>query len=808
MNGISFKNINLFKTPQRSANSKPPQNHKENGKSFWKKIIESQFLYMFLFVASIAWLTTYIPSKELPLPEIGSIATEDIVTPFDLTIADQETTTKRQEEATSNVLPVYRFDRNVFLITEEKIRELFSTGRETFEESVSAQETADFQILIAETYDFNISTEDLRYLIRIKFAPATEENLINLLGKISSQGILASKNLLIHQEEEKGLTLITGENLEGTIRIQDILDLKESRQALLNEINSLDLPSGDSRLLANLTQDLIQQNVTYDPLETRARQDQARASVETVFYTLKQGKVIVRKGDEVTEENLKEIKIINENISGKPSWLTNFGGTFLLFALLFFTLWFYLTSLLHMPKALRTYIMMGVLLIISILIYKASIFLAGTFSQSTGFALLQASKTYYYAFPFQFGTLVFAFLTSIPVALVFTIINSLAAGYLLNDFNFMIYALIGGFAAIYGIKYYGKQKRTTTFQSGLVLIAPVSLTLIITFHLITERLGPWENFAGELLMGVIGGVLSASLAFLFLPVFENLFGFITQTKLLELTNSDLPIFKRMAIEAPGTYHHSLIVSSLASEAAKEIDVDPMVVKAGSMYHDVGKIKRPEYFIENRTRYDMHKALKPSMSKLVIINHVKEGMEIAKKLKLPRKIRDSIEQHHGTSLVKYFFEKAKEEYDPEMQTVGEESYRYPGPVPKSREAALVMLADSIEAATRSLNKPTEQNIRRLITEIFNRKIDDGQLDDCDFSLRELRLVAGSFASTLYSIYHPRIEYPGFDFESKGKKANNGKTKAKTHHDRNHKPAEQVLDKKNDIPAPSEPPDQTL
>jgi putative nucleotidyltransferase with HDIG domain len=797
MNGISFKNINLFKTPQRSPGVNPPQNNINTGDNFWKKLVKNKFLYMLIFVASIAWLTTYVPSKALPVPETGSIATEDIVTPIDLTIADQETTTKRQNEAVANVLPVYRFDPNVFLITEEKIRAVFTAGRETFEDRAAAQEIADFRKLIAETYAFDISTDDLRYLIRIKFAPAAEENLINLLGKVSAQGILASKNLLIHQEEEKGLSLIADTANERTVKIEDILDLKESKQTLVGEINSLDLADGESSLLANLSQNLIEQNVTYEPLETRSRQDQARASIETVFYRLKKGKVIVRKGDEVTEENQKEITIINENISGKPSWLTNFAGTFLLFTLIFLTLWYYLSSLLQIQKALRTFIMMGVLLIISLLIYKLSIFLAGTFSQNTSFALLKASETYHYAIPFQFGTLVFAFLTTIPVALVFTVVNSLVVGYVLNDFNFMIYALIGGFAAIYGIKYYGKQKRTTTFSSGLVLIAPVSILLIVTLHMIRERLGPWENFAGEILMGVLGGILSASLAFLFLPVFENLFGFMTQTKLLELTNSDLPIFKRMALEAPGTYHHSLIVSSLASEAAKEINVDPMVVKAGSMYHDVGKIKRPEYFIENRTRYDMHKDLKPSMSKLVIINHVKEGMEIARRLKLPRKIKDNIEQHHGTSLVKYFFEKAKEEYDPDMQTVGEESYRYPGPVPKSKESGLIMLADSIEAATRSLNKPTEQNIKRLITEIFNRKIEDGQLDESDFSLRELRKMAHSFASTLHSIYHPRIEYPGFDFEPKAKKNNNSKTKQKTQNDRNIKPPEQVLDQDGDV-----------
>jgi hypothetical protein len=188
-----------------------------------------------------------------------------------------------------------------------------------------------------------------------------------------------------------------------------------------------------------------------------------------------------------------------------------------------------------------------------------------------------------------------------------------------------------------------------------------------------------------------------------------------------------------------------------------------------MYHDIGKTKRPEYFIENRTRKsNRHEDLKPSMSSLVIINHVKEGVEKACQLKLPKKIKEIIAQHHGDSLMRYFYEKAKEEYDPEMHKVGEESYRYAGPKPKSKEAALVMLADSIEAGSRSLEKPTEDNLKRLINDIFNNYLLDGQLDHSGLSLKELKTIASSFLSTLDNVYHPRIEYPGFNFEKKAPK----------------------------------------
>ena len=182
-----------------------------------------------------------------------------------------------------------------------------------------------------------------------------------------------------------------------------------------------------------------------------------------------------------------------------------------------------------------------------------------------------------------------------------------------------------------------------------------------------------------------------------------------------------------------------------------------------------------------------------MSALVILNHVKEGVELAKKLKLPRKIRDIIETHHGKSLVRYFFEKAKDTYDPEMQEIGEESYRYPGPLPKKKEAALVMLADEVEAASRSLKAPSKPNLKRVISEIFNNALEDGQLDDCDISIKELRVTADSFLETLYSIYHPRVEYPGFEFEIKKKK----KTNKKPSNDRNHKPTKKVQNKKEQI-----------
>lgn len=789
MNFLTFDKFKFFKSKKTPApkpkKGVPPAEDKKEP-VFWKNLIKNPFAYLFVFVLVLSYFIAYLPSKSLPtdLTE-GEIADSDIIAPEDLTIEDTEETENRRKAAEDAVLTVYDFDPNVFLTTEEEIREFFSSGREWIKKFLTAQNSKEFQQDILDKYNLILSYSDLRTLHRNKFDTNIEENLLNLLAKVSNQGILTSKGLFRRGEEERGFTLFKSPGDEETVKAEEILDIKESKQELTNEIDRLETSQSQKNLLIALSHHFIKENIKYNRIKTDEKKELARQGVGTILYTIKKGKVILRKGDEITRDALEEVKLINQNLRARPTWLTNFLGTFLLFALILLTLWYYLKSILKFKLALRNFIMMGVTLIISLLFYKLSLFLAGTFSESTEFALLSHTEAYYYAFPFQFGVLLFAVLGSSQLALFYSVINSLLVGYMFKgDFYLMVFCFIGSLAAIYGIKYFGSQSRTSALRSGLHLIAPINIFVIITIKLITEKMGTVGIVASELIMGLIGGILSASLAFLFLPVFENIFGFVTESKLLELANSELPIFRQMAIEAPGSYHHSLLVASLTESAAEEIKMSPMLAKASALYHDIGKIKRPEYFIENKMRNpDIHKGLTPSMSTLVIINHVKEGVELAKKLKLPPAIKDIIEQHHGNSLVRYFFQKAKEKYDPDMQKIKEESYRYPGPIPKTREAAMVMLADSVEAAARSLKTPSRPNLTRMISEIFNSYLQDGQLDDCDFSLKELRAIASSFLETLYTLYHPRVEYPGFDFEMKKKRSASKNNKP---NDRNNKP----------------------
>ena len=254
--------------------------------------------------------------------------------------------------------------------------------------------------------------------------------------------------------------------------------------------------------------------------------------------------------------------------------------------------------------------------------------------------------------------------------------------------------------------------------------------------------------------GVVCGIAVVGL----LPVFEYLFGRITNISLLELSDFNQPVLKRLMLEAPGTYHHSLIVGNLSEAACEAVGANALLARIGAYFHDIGKIEKSEYFSENQNLgVTKLEDLTPSMSKLIIINHVKEGEALSKRYRLNIKITDFILQHHGTSLVYYFYRRALENEE-EDKNVSEEGFRYPGPKPKSKETAIVLLADSVEAATRSIKDPTPNRIEQEVHKIVNNKFIDGQLDECELTLKDLEKISGIFIRLLTSIYHARITYP--------------------------------------------------
>jgi putative nucleotidyltransferase with HDIG domain len=260
----------------------------------------------------------------------------------------------------------------------------------------------------------------------------------------------------------------------------------------------------------------------------------------------------------------------------------------------------------------------------------------------------------------------------------------------------------------------------------------------------------------------IGGTLSIGVASLLLPIFEGLFAITTDIRLLELSNQNLPLLKRLSLEAPGTYQHSLAVGNLAEAGADAIGADSLLLRVCSYYHDVGKLVKPEYFVENQRGTNPHDTISPSMSALVIQSHVKEGLKMAREAKLPLPIRQGIATHHGTKLIRYFFSKAQDQNDPEMGKIRESDYRYPGPKPHSKEMGVLLLADAVEAAARTVEKPSPNKLQGMISKIFSDALQDGQLDDSDLTFSDMEKIGSAFLWVLTNMYHHRIDYPGFDF----------------------------------------------
>jgi len=393
-------------------------------------------------------------------------------------------------------------------------------------------------------------------------------------------------------------------------------------------------------------------------------------------------------------------------------------------------------------------------------------------------------SAYVYGIGIAGGAVLVRIVLNSETALVFAVVASMFAGWLTgNSFFFSIYFFIGSVVGAHSAAYC--EDRTILVKAG-AKVGLVNVLTILCESLIGDR---WviSGMGFNLLFGFLGGVGTALVVLGSLPIVEWIFGYTTNIKLLELANLNHPLLKKMILEAPGTYHHSVIVSTLAETAARSVNANPLLARVSAYYHDIGKVNKPLYFVENQGPHvSRHAKLAPSMSSLILVSHVKDGLELAREYRLGGKISNIIQQHHGTNLISFFYQKAKDREDPQMHQVEEGAYRYPGPKPQTKEAGLVLLADVVEAASRSLFQPTPSRLQGLVQRIINNVFTEGQLDECELTLKDLHQIARSFNLILAGIHHQRIGYPTpATKESAGKNKNNGdlrKQPAKTVRDR--------------------------
>jgi putative nucleotidyltransferase with HDIG domain len=351
------------------------------------------------------------------------------------------------------------------------------------------------------------------------------------------------------------------------------------------------------------------------------------------------------------------------------------------------------------------------------------------------------------------GTMLVSILISPRIAIMVNIMMSILAGFL-GGFDMQIVAIM----LLTGILASGMVART--HHRSTIILAGTAVSLVNILIIFSVGILNREDISGLLyngMYGAIGGVLSAVFTIGTLPFFESAFDIITPVKLLELSNPNQPILRRLLIEAPGTYYHSILVGNLAEAAAEDIGANPLLCRVGAYYHDIGKLKRPYFFKENQiTKDNPHDKITPNLSALVITSHVKDGIEIAEKNKLPSAVVRIIEEHHGNTLVAYFYYKALKAEGAEG--VDEVKFRYPFRKPQTKEAAIVMAADSVEAYIRSLTEPTKDQVEQGVRKIIKDKLNDAQLDECDLTLKDLEMIGRAFVKVLAGIFHDRIEYP--------------------------------------------------
>jgi putative nucleotidyltransferase with HDIG domain len=479
------------------------------------------------------------------------------------------------------------------------------------------------------------------------------------------------------------------------------------------------------------------------------------------LIALKRNQVVARSGDTVTTKMLAQFDAISKysDTGRRPQ---HFIGLLLIIAALYLGAWKFIehraqTSTLSLSKG-RAFTLVASAILIQVILMRTGAILAETIAAQSVVAPWNDATLWALAIPFAVATLLVALLMDGPLALTAATITALFAGLVSpNGMLMACYAMVSSSAAIYGIGRYSERQSVTLaglFVAGVNAAAALALILAaqepLTLGTILMAIG----------CGLLGGLFTTIFTSGALPVSESLFGILTDVKLLELSNADLPVLGQLALRAPGTNQHSHAVGQLTEEACRSIGANALLARIGALYHDIGKLGAPDMFVENQTGTNPHDRLRPSSSAKIITSHVTYGLKLAKEIGLPAKIAAFIPQHHGTRTLHYFLRKAQAQAIHGDQ-VNEAEFRYPGPRPQFKESAIMMLADSCEAAARSLARPDPENIRSIVSKIFDAIVSDGQLDECDLSLRELTTIKESMIASLVAIYHSRVDYPGFN-----------------------------------------------
>jgi hypothetical protein len=718
-------------------------------KTFNLKKIYRFFIFIAISITLVATVTIGRRPYRGGLQE-GDIATETVYAPFDFTVRgeiDQQATEKLKEENAHAIPDIYSLDDKINATILSEVDAFFAK----INEAKNIKDTDDeHKIKILSKAFPQIEEKNLENLLKEKdiktLALLTKEILSDYLIK----GIISSKDkdLLLNSGKER--ILLKFPQKENVIEIQALRNVEECekniKEDLREKIKNRYIIEGISQFINSK----LTANLFYNEQETTSRKQKARKATTPVYkkITIAKNEIIIAKNQRVTKDHIAYLQELLSKFDEKQRRNNRFFFTFGMGVLsIFFVILGAIYFVLFRKKFIsetKNLILIGLLSVFIILISK----------------LITLSFASSYIIPLASISMCLAILIDYEIASMLTIILSLFIGIMTgNKLPMTIVSMVGGLVGVYAVR---QARRRSQILSAGLLVGVANFLCIAAIGLLQNL--NYNVFLKDGLWGVGNGILSSFIVMGVLPILEYSFKITTNISLLELSDLNHPLLKEMVLSAPGTYHHSLIVGNLAEAAADAIGANSLLARVASYYHDIGKVKNAEYFAENKIESkDKHTKLQPKMSNLIITNHVKEGQELAKKYKLSPPILDIIQQHHGTSLTFYFYQRALEEED--ESKVKEEEFRYPGPKPQTKEAAIVLLADSVEAASRTIAEPTAAKIEKMVHRIINNKFIDGQLDECDLTLKDLHKIAESFTRILVGIYHSRIHYPGQEEELK-------------------------------------------
>ena len=662
----------------------------------YKKII----LYIITFIVLYCTLMTGIITRKYDL-KVGDIPKSDIKAHRE--IIDESATEARKKEAEEKVDKQYSLRTDVQKQSEEKIKGFFSSVEKVLAQDKSEEEKA-------------------KLIPRAPFKITDAQ-----ANKIASMNEQSTKKL--------ESVCIDGLNkaYEAPIEDGNEQDLKEAKKEYTDFISSSDLSDSEKAIALNFV-NVVEPNFFYDKEKTDELIKETLKQVPPVM--IKKNQIVVSEGEPVTAHQLEllgTLGLLSDSASAICIYIALGVLVIIVMYLQYGYIHKYYTAI---NKEFSKIVMISILNVFPVILAR----LFGMMSN--------------YIIPLACMPMLITLLLNYKISLVFSMLNVILIGGAVGfNPNIIILAILN--VVLGGTLLRKMQQRNDILYSSITVAV---LSSILTFSVGTLTTNNFMEILADSTFAAAGAILSGILTIGVLPFFESTFDIVTNAKLLELSNPNNPLLKKLLMEAPGTYHHSILVANLAELAAEQVGGNPLLARIGAYYHDVGKTKRPYFFRENQFgKKNPHDRLKPEASSKIIISHVKDGSELAKEYNLPKTIHDFIVTHHGETLVKYFYLTVKNNSE-NPDEVKEEDFKYPGPKPMSKEQGIVMLADSTEAAVRSINEPTEEKIEKMVNNIIDDKLASGQLDNCDLTLRDISKIKKCFLKALNGIHHERIEYP--------------------------------------------------